>query len=97
MTTKELFEDMKQYIDGKFAMQDISLNVRFSAIDDRFDAMDSRFDAMDDRFDAMDERFDTMDQRFNNNDMVQNEILNAVGEMIEDHESRISILEKACV
>lgn len=46
------------------------------------------------RFEGVDARFDKVDARFEENAIIQNEILNAIGEVHDNHERRITALEK---
>lgn len=62
----------------------------------------SQFEQINKRLDAMDQRFDAMDQRFDDAQELQNEILQMVsdesatqGATLDDHEVRITRLEKA--
>lgn len=74
-------------------LQKLILGVR-DELKDEFKGVYRRLDKIEGRLDAMDQRFDT-------NDLVQNEILNAIGEKHDefekthaDHERRIRRLER---
>lgn len=83
----------------------ISLETKMNA---RFEKIDNRFDENDAKFDKINTRFNMIDNRFDENDNIQNEILNAIGEIqesqskairrqadtIDNHERRILKLEK---
>ena|SRR5258706_4571166 len=43
-------DDLKMYLDARFAGLEQSVKARFDAVDARFDAVDTRFDAVDQRF-----------------------------------------------
>ncbi len=69
----------KQLVDH--GKQLVEINRHLTDHDKRFDAHDKRFDAHDKRFDAHDKRFDTIETK--------------IGECLDDHETRIGVLETA--
>jgi len=56
-------DDLRSYLDARFAAIEQTMNARFDAVDARFDAVDARFDAVDARFDAVDNRISHLEQR----------------------------------
>jgi ribosomal protein L16 Arg81 hydroxylase len=57
-------QELKDYLDQRFAEVDQRFTGRFDTVDQRFDTVDQRFDTVDRRFEAVDQRFTQMDQRF---------------------------------
>jgi hypothetical protein len=53
-------EDLKQYLDGKFA----AIDGKFAAIDEKFAAIDEKFAAIDGKFAAIDGKFAAIDGKF---------------------------------
>lgn len=53
-----------------------------------------RFDLIDQRFDAIERRFDAVEARLDENDLIQNEILNAIGQDNNTRDRRITKFEK---
>lgn len=56
---------------------------------------------LDKKFSSIDARFDAIDTRFDENELIQNEILNAIGSeisetnrILKNHEKRITELER---
>jgi septation ring formation regulator EzrA len=54
-------EQLRAYLDGKFAV----IDDRFNAIDDKFSAIDDKFSAIDDKFSAIDDKFSAINDNFN--------------------------------
>ena len=55
-------QELKQYLDGKFAEVDtkfVQMDTRFAAIDTKFVAIDTKFVAIDTKFVAIDTKFAT--------------------------------------
>ncbi len=83
--TREDLEDIKQLMESVV-----------------YTATASQFKQINERFDAVDKRFEEIDTRFDEAEALQNEILQAVsdesatqGATLDDHETRITRLEKA--
>ena len=84
------------------------MDTRLDGIDARFDQMDARFDEVDRRFVGVERSLDEINSRLGDNDLKQDEILNAIGEAhehqgravriqadkIDDHERRLTRLER---
>jgi predicted nuclease with TOPRIM domain len=106
MTNQELFEDLKQYIDGRFNQ----VEDRFEKIDARFEQIDAKFGQIDAKFDQIDARFDKLDAKI---DSLRTELIDGMNQQTEtivrhidslehrhsarldDHEMRIGALENA--
>ncbi|MEI7917959.1 MAG: hypothetical protein WCH58_01095 [Candidatus Saccharibacteria bacterium] len=95
---EETLTDLKQFITT-------TVREEISGVNERIDGVNARITSLEVR---VDERFDKIDERFDENDLKQNEILNAIGEVqelqnrairrqadaIDNHELRIVKLEK---
>lgn len=78
--TDEQMDDIKQFLE--------------TTIDNRTRAVvREELQPIDARLGSLEQRFDGLEQRFDEFAMVQNQILDAVGERFDDHEQRIKVLE----
>lgn len=64
MTNEQLFEDLKQYIDGRISQTEMSVGGRIDKLENRFDTLENRFDTLENRFDTLENGFDTLENRF---------------------------------
>ena len=95
ISNDDMLQDLKQFIDAKFSMQDAS-------IDDRFEIIDSRFNRIDRRFDKIDEQLVIVKDDIEDLKAQSNTILDVLGgDIVEvqktqnNHEHRITKLETA--
>ncbi|MGB4762563.1 MAG: hypothetical protein WBP12_04390 [Candidatus Saccharimonas sp.] len=93
--TSDDLADIKQLMEAVVSAAIKGQDEQFNKIDQRFEQIDQRFEQIDQRFDKIDKRFEQIDDRLDTIELTQNEILNAVGAELADHETRIQQLEHA--
>ena len=94
MTNDELFEDLKQFINVKIDGVENKLEKKIDGVETK---LEKRIDGVESR---LSKKIDDLESRLDDIEITQNEILNVVGQDIQDvksvqqqHEVRISKLE----
>jgi predicted nucleic acid-binding Zn-ribbon protein len=56
-------DDLRSYLDARFAAIEQTMNARFDAVDARFDAVDARFDAVESRISRLEQRVERIERQ----------------------------------
>ncbi|TAH33863.1 hypothetical protein EYC58_00265 [Candidatus Saccharibacteria bacterium] len=99
MTNEELFEDLKQFIDGRFSQQDARIDARFAQQDQKFENLENKLQNLEGKFENLEGKFQNFEGKFDElRDFVAEAVTTSNDVSAEDVaalEQRVAKLEQA--